>query len=1023
MFVGRDREVTAVESGLAQLGSGRGALFLFAGEPGIGKTQLASELADRVIVRGVRVAWGRCWEAGGAPAFWPWHEAFSGLGLHFPDAGAIAVTDPSEARFALFRAVASELTRAASTAPVLIVLEDLHAADPSSLMLLELIGNQVRSSPLAVIGTFRDLEASLRPEVASALARIGRSATVLQLARLREPEVAAVVRDAVDNADDRLVATVFETTDGNPLFVSEIVRQFRVDGGRGSIPLGVREVIRQRLGLVSDSARRVLDAGSVLGVEFAAADVARIAPDADAELDAAVRSGLVTRQAGRVRFAHALYREALYHDLPRETRQALHREAARALAATTAKAAEVAHHLFEAGPAEAASAIAQAIIAARQALDAFAFEDATAILERARLAIPEGSDEAALRCRVMIALGEVRIRMGDPKGRELCVEAARIARQLADPILLALAGLAYGSVFTIGGVDPVMVGMLEEALDRLPSDSGLAARTMARLAAARQPGPPAQRQRDIDLALAAIDLGHRVATRREMIEITQSACGALYGAADPRVRIAISREQEQLSLELGDTPRLLAARTRLAFDYLELGDFAGYARNAEAYEELANRFGRAAMPWRVPLMRSMLALAADQFDESERWQAVAASIDPESPRARRACAFHRICMLRAAERHAELRASLPELRSLWNAMPYGSILAEPRVASMLARIGADDEVRAIIAAIPAESYAEQINGVALAEAIWCTADREQARKVNSIVQAFGDRWISYWLDVEIVEAPSARVMAYIAGIAGDWDECDRLFAHALRQVEHNRRRSIAARMQFELGDLFVRCGREPARAKALLAQGRAAATSLGLHELVALIDRRHPGIALYAPPAQPAAVPFAMTREGEYYAIASTRGTLRFKATRGMQYLARLVEHAGSEIHVLDLADSSEADRGDAGELLDGRAFSAYHARVETLRDAIEDAEARGDADGAERARSELETLAHELSRASGRGGKAKRAESAIDRARSAVQRRIKDALDRIAEQDPELGGWLRRVVSTGNFCSFRMGS
>jgi hypothetical protein len=1023
--------VAAVEAGLAQLDAGRGALYLLVGEPGIGKTRLASELAARAADRQVRVSWGRCWEAGGAPAFWPWQEVLSALSTPFPEGAAIVSADPAESRFALLRGVASELARIAASGSLLLILEDLHAADQSSLLLLELVANQIRSLPIAVIGTYRDLEASLRPEAGDALARIGRSATVLPLGRLREAEVAAVVRESVDAADDRLVAMVYETTHGNPLFVSEIVRQVQAGGAStGTIPLGVREVIRQRLSLVSPATRRVLEAAAVLGVELGAREVARMAPDATSELDAAARSGLVTMRGDRVRFAHALYREALYHDLPRAAR---HRDAARALLATGAAEAEIAHHLLEAGSDVAADGIDHAIAAARQALDTFAYEDAAALLERARLAIPDGPLEAALRCRVTIALGEARLRAGDPTGRELCVEGARIARELDDATLLALAGLAYGSVFTIGGVDPVMVGILDDALARLPAtDSGLRARTMARLGAARQPGPPSERQRDIDLVLAAIDMGHRVASRREMLEILQSASGALYGAADPRIRMPLAREQEQLAQELGDTPRLLAARARLAIDYLELADFAAYAQNAAAYEQLAARVGRAALPWRVPLMRSMVAIAKNDFAEAERCQADARACESEQPRAVRAQAFHRICFLRATERHGELRAAIPELRSLWNGMPYGGVLAEPRVASVLARIGADDEVREIMAAMPAVAYAEQINGPALAEAIWCSADRDQALRLLPVAETFGTRWAMYWLDVEIVEAPATRLVAYLAGIAGDWQRCHRLFTQALREVETIGMQNMASRMRFELGDLLVRCQREPERARALIDEARDRASALGLGELVALIDRRHPAVASPSSPARSAsdhaataaiAAPrFAMTLEGEYYAIKTARGTLRFKATRGMQYLARLVDHPGVEIHVLDLAGSSDADRGDPGELLDGRAFSAYRARVESLRDVIEESEARGDADRAEHAREELEALARELGRASAPGGRTKRGESAVDRARSAVTRRVKDALDRIAEQDPELGVWLRRAVSTGNHCSFNPG-
>src|SRR5690349_2277441 len=118
-----------------------------------------------------------------------------------------------------------------------------------------------------------------------------------------------------------------------------------------------------------------------------------------------------------------------------------------------------------------------------------------------------------------------------------------------------------------------MVAMLEDAIAALPpGDSGLRARAMARLAAARQPSAPEFRPRDLTLALAAVDMGRRVASRRELLEILQSAGGALYGAAEPSVRLPIARQQAQLAEELGDAPRLIAAYVRLAMDHLELAD-------------------------------------------------------------------------------------------------------------------------------------------------------------------------------------------------------------------------------------------------------------------------------------------------------------------------------------------------------------------------------------------------------------------------------------------------------------------
>lgn len=1021
MLVGREREVAVVQRGLDQLASGTGAVILLVGEPGIGKTRLAAEIATLAATRAARVGWGRCWEAGGAPAFWPWHEALGALAIRFPDGGEIATSDPAQGRFSLFRDVAQALTSAPG--PLVIVLEDLHAADQSSVLLLEFLSTQLRTAPILVVGTYRDLEASLRPEVGDVLARIGRSSQTCALARLRPPEVEAIVRRELDGADDALVARVFDATHGNPLFVTELVQQVRSGAAMTSIPLGVREIIRQRLGLVSLEARRVLDAAAVLGVELSVAVLARMSENAVAEIDAAVTSGLVTRSADRVRFVHALYREALYHDLPRASRHALHRDAARILTAIGAPAVEIAHHLMESGPDAAVEAIERTIAAARDALATFAFEDAIGLLEAARRNIPEGPLEASLRARILIALGEARIRGGEATGRELCVEASKLARGLGDGSLLALAALAYGSVFAIGGVDPVMVGMLEEALDRLPpGESGLRARTMARLAAARQPSAPAFRQRDLDLAVEAVELGRRVASRPELLEILTSACGALYGAADPRLRLPIAREIAQLAEELGDGPRLIAAHVRLALDHLELADLAGYEQVTASMEKVTARFGTAAGPWRVPLMRSMLALAKDDFAESERWQAVAAMIEPDNPRARRARAFHRICFLRAAERHAELRASLAELRSLWAAMPYGAILADSRVAGSLARIGATDEVHALLSSLPDEAFDEEINFMALGEAVWCTADPAQAERLVPTLRKRVGRWMPYWLDVEILEYPVDRVLAYAELILGHRDDAERHFAAALRGVERLGRRSAVARLEFEMGDLLVRSGRDVERAHGMIARARALAEELALAELVALIDQRHPPRPAAVAPATTTTRTFTVEREGEYYAIATARGTLRFKATRGFQYLAQLVERAGTDVHVLELVGSQDADRGDAGEVVDSTAMRAYRERAEALRDILEDAEERGDADRAERARSELEALATEISRGSSIGGKSRRSESAVDRARSAVQRRIKDALDRVAEQDPELGQWLRRVVHTGNYCSFRGG-
>jgi predicted ATPase len=166
VFVGRERELVALTDGLDDALAGRGTLFLVSGEPGIGKSRLADEIGARARGRGMRVLWGRCWEGGGAPAYFPWVQCLrsyvrdldagtlrtqlgrglSDLAQLVPEieddacgsSGSIAV-DPETARFRLFEAVAEFLEKGAEARPLMLVLDDLHAADTPSLLLLQFL--------------------------------------------------------------------------------------------------------------------------------------------------------------------------------------------------------------------------------------------------------------------------------------------------------------------------------------------------------------------------------------------------------------------------------------------------------------------------------------------------------------------------------------------------------------------------------------------------------------------------------------------------------------------------------------------------------------------------------------------------------------------------------------------------------------------------------------------------------------------------------------------------------------------
>jgi hypothetical protein len=145
---------------------------------------------------------------------------------------------------------------------------------------------------------------------------------------------------------------------------------------------------------------------------------------------------------------------------------------------------------------------------------------------------------------------------------------------------------------------------------------------------------------------------------------------------------------------------------------------------------------------------------------------------------------------------------------------------------------------------------------------------------------------------------------------------------------------------------------------------------------------------------------------------------------RGLPILARLVEHPGQELHALDLAaepdeDGAVTDLGDAGEILDAKAREAYQRRVADLRAEIDEADRFADIGRADRARRELAMLLQQLSSAVGLGGRARRSGSSVERARITVQRRVREAIKKIADHEPELGRHLDWAIRTGTYCAY----
>jgi predicted ATPase len=284
-FVGREPELRRLRSALDAAAAGQGGLALVTGEPGIGKTRLVQELAAYARQQGTWVLWGRCAEDAGAPAYWPWVQLVRGyVRAHEPHllaaelgVGAAVVAQlvpelrellpdlpeppplaPAPARFRLFDAVTGFLQRAAARQPLVLLFDDLHAADAPSLLLLRFLARGLDAFRILVVGTARDVDLTQHHALAQTLAALTREpdGAHLRLRGLSREDVGRFIERLTGRASSEpLVATVHERTDGNPFFVTEVVRLLAAedppDAPRGAdrvlaVPESVRAAVRGR---------------------------------------------------------------------------------------------------------------------------------------------------------------------------------------------------------------------------------------------------------------------------------------------------------------------------------------------------------------------------------------------------------------------------------------------------------------------------------------------------------------------------------------------------------------------------------------------------------------------------------------------------------------------------------------------------------------------------------------------------------------------------------------------------------
>jgi tetratricopeptide (TPR) repeat protein len=1105
VFVGRTREIAELTAGLDDAAARRGRLFLLVGEPGVGKTRLADEVAVHAHSRGIPTLWGRCWDGGDAPVYWPWMQVLRSYLAEYDSEGlskrwdtttrAIAQLLPElqasrvkglsgighdspqesdEARFELFDATATFLRRASARRPLLIILDDLHVADASSFRLLEFLGRQLRDSRLVIVGTYRDVEGRRTPELSRALGNLAREGRYIELHGFEERDVGAFITEAIGRPPRRsVVRAIYETTEGNPLFVDEIVRFLVAEGrlnngddlrpGSLGIPQGLREAIRRRIDVLSSDAKQILSVASVIGREFGLKLLARAVGwnterlvDALEEAESYDIVAQPPMALGYYSFAHVLVRETFYYEVPTMRRIELHQRIGEALEAVYGEDEEahldgLAHHFFQSiseGGSE--KAIRYCMKAAERNAKALAYEDAAEQYERAlgAVAFDPPVDERA-RCDLLLSLGAVRWKAGDASRASRAFEdAVDLSRKLGDAQRFARAVLALAAgpkcLSSLYRVDVPLVALLEEALQGLgQEDSGLRAQVLGRLAVALHFGSNGAAQARAIYSQQAIEMGERLGDATVRLATVLDRQLSMLGPDNLVERTHAADEILRLASELGDRETMLRGRHLRVANFLELGSTEAVTEEIEACITLTRELRQPFPEWQTEALRGMRALLDGRFDDVER---VGEIIRTAGERARCRVALG----VAAGQRFVQyfVQGRLGELEHAVRVCAEehpGVAACRASLAFLNSELGRERETRNEFERLAKDDFRDLPRDENWYATMWflsmtCAYLRDSRRAAALYAQLlpYEDRCFVAPL-ASFSLGSVAAMLGVLAAATGRWDAGASHFESALRCDTDAENQPFQALTCVQYTDLLLARDAPGDRQRACELAKRAIdlSESLGMWRLKQAAEK----IASAA--AQPLApTGNSFSKAGEFWTISYEGEAFHIKDSIGLRYIAYLLRAPGKKTPATEIVLFAEgvetesvssmshkeiaelglqpAGLGDAGDVLDPQAEQAYRRRFEELEAEILEANAYHDLGRVERLGKERDFLVRELSAGVGVNGRSRKVASFAERARLNVTRAIRAAIDRIGEHSRPLAVHLGASIETGRFCSYR---
>jgi len=788
------------------------------------------------------------------------------------------------------------------------------------------------------------------------------------------------------------------------------------------LPQSVREVINRRLERLSAECKRMLSLASVIGREFSMPTLAQMKNTNCDQLlevlDEALTARLVTavpHVVGSYSFAHALIREALYTELPTARRVQLHRHIAEALEtiyghnrqsapATNVSPvlsissagqglAELAYHFFEAlrGESDADKAIAYAVQAAEQALAVLAYEDAVTHYERALQALEYKQPlEGRQRYELLLALGTARTKTGDiPQAREACKQAAEEARKLQNSELLAHAALGFEKFgVPIGVVDHDVVHLLEEVLGVFGTeDSALRARMLARLAWELH-FSASDGERRAQLSQLATAMARRVGDKGALAAALDSRRRSLWGPGDIHERLAAMNEILRLAEETGDGERSIQGQFDRIVDLLELGDMLAVDEGIAAYARRAEELRQPRYRWNWTVLQTMRALMEGRFAGAEQlaMQTLTLGRKIESPTAINFFGVQMFSLSREQGRLQELESAVQNFVAQYPTVPAW----RAALASLYSELGRETEARTEFTRLAVNDFVNLprdstwlVGATLLAETCAFLADSHHAVLLYERLLPYAEHNVVVG-DGAACNGSVSRPLGLLAATLHRWQEAVAHFESALRMNTRMGAKPFVTRTQYEYAATLLARHQpgDDAQARALLAPALVTAQELGMKGLEKKIaaslrevsdkakqntgdvpyrvDSEHPTATAELPAAN------LFHYDAEYWTLRYQGTTCRLKDTKGLRYIAFLLDHPGQECLVTEVMES-----------VGGSDTAAKRTSCD------------------------------------------RNSEFPLERVRLNVTKAIKAAVKKVSDNHPALGYHLTATIKTGTYCSY----